>query len=409
MNPQLVDRPISPGRKSQAPLIWITAFFWLIANLVTLTGYPSSWVDEIMFADPAIHLAQGKGFVSGAWFSQPTSQFWASYPPLYSVLLAGWLKVFGISQWTVRTFSLTLVTASLLLIWCFLGDLTRFVPGLPRAVVLATLAFSEPLVFLSRAGRADVVSVVVCSLMAVIFLRRPSRTRDVGLLITGFLAPMAAIQFVAYVGVLGLILQLWWRLFKVRDAALWLIGAAAGGGCLAAIYIYNHVLTIFIETTVASSHSSLGRLLQTVVLGHSLRVFDFTAIATAPVRDLATPVLLVAAIILWIVAWRKGNHAAARASSFGVAVALLVPIAIQLLGKYPLYYTYMAVIPVAVACACAFGLLWPMPSRTTQLATLIVLAMLIVPGSGRFWFLSIINGTQSVADTFATSPSKTWS
>src|ERR1039458_2031301 len=128
MNSQLVSRPISFGRQSQALLIWITGFFWLIVNLLTLTGYPCSWVDEIMFADPAIHLVQGKGFVSGAWFSQPTSQFWASYPPLYSVLLAGWLKVFGISQWTVRTFSLSLVTASLLLIWCFLGDLTRLVP-----------------------------------------------------------------------------------------------------------------------------------------------------------------------------------------------------------------------------------------------------------------------------------------
>jgi hypothetical protein len=68
------------------------------------------------------------------------------------------------------------------------------------------------------------------------------------------------------------------------------------------------VLTVFIETTVASSHSCLGRLLRTVLLKRGSRVFDFTAIATAPVRDLATPVLLFAAIILRIVAWRKGNR-----------------------------------------------------------------------------------------------------
>jgi hypothetical protein len=398
MNSQIASRRISLARQPHAPLILIAAFLWLILNLLTLTGYPCSWVDEIMYADPAIHLVQGKGFVSAAWPSQSTSQFWASYPPLYSVFLAGWLKVFGITQWTVRTFNLTLVTVSLLMLWCFLGDLTRFVPGLSPVTVLLALAFSEPLIFLSRAGRPDVASLFVYSLMAAIFFRRRSRTRDVGLLITGLLASAAAIQLVVYVAVLGLLLQSWWHPFKIRDAALWLVGAASGGACLAAIYIYNHVLTIFIETTVISSHSSLGRLLQTVLMKGRSRVFDFTAIATAPVRDLATPVFLFAAIILWIVAWRKGNRAAATVSSFGVAVALLVPVVIQLLGKYPLYYTYMAVMPVGVACGCAFGLLWPMPSRTTQVAILVVLALLIVPGSGRFWYLSIINGTQSVAE-----------
>ena len=158
-----------------APIVWLTL------NILTLTAYPGVWVDEILSADAGIHLAQGKGFVSAAWFNQPSWEFWASYPPLYSSTLAGWLKLFGISEVAVRSFSLVLVTASLVMIGLLLKRIESGALKPPVFAILAALACSEPLIFLSRAGRPDSLSVFLLSLTALVFVSRGSPWRNAAL------------------------------------------------------------------------------------------------------------------------------------------------------------------------------------------------------------------------------------
>jgi hypothetical protein len=49
----------------------------LAFNLATAERFPVPWVDEIMFADPAVNLLLGNGFTSSAWFGQRKDAFWA--------------------------------------------------------------------------------------------------------------------------------------------------------------------------------------------------------------------------------------------------------------------------------------------------------------------------------------------
>ena len=368
-------------------IFWLAASIWLAINVMTLTGYPAVWVDEILSADPGIHLALGKGFVSAAWFNQPSWEFWASYPPLYAFALAGWLKLFGISAFVVRSFGLTLVTASLLMIGLTLRRL-----GLDaRWLILAALAVGEPLAFLERAGRPDSVSVFLLAATGLVFVSQEWRWRAAGLFLFGALAVPAALQYAAYVLLLGFLLQLWFRPFARKDVALWLAGVACGSASLALIYVSHGVLRIFVESTLASKHSSAGRLLQQMFLKNGSLPFVFSDILTAPLRDYATPILLLAGFIVWLTI-----PATRKLSSFGVVCAILIPLAIQLLGKYPIYYTYMAFIPAAIAIMAACR----MPAARGA-----VVALLLVGGAGHLWWKAFTQGSENLAVSVSSSDS----
>jgi hypothetical protein len=360
-------------------IFWLAAAIWLTINLITLTGYPAVWVDEILSADAGIHLALGKGFVSSAWFNQPSWELWASYPPLYAFALAGWLKLFGISAFVVRAFGFTLVTASLVMIGLMLKRL-----GLDtRWLILAALAVGEPLAFLERAGRPDSVSVFLLAATGLAFVSQGWKWRAAGLFLLGVLAIPAALQYAAYLLLLAAMLHLWFRPFVRKDVALWLRGAACGGAVLAAIYSSQGVLRIFVESTLASKHSTAGRLLQQVFLKNGSLPFVFSDILTAPFRDYATPLLLLTGFVVWL-----KIPATRRLSSFGMACAVVIPLAIQLLGKYPIYYTYMAFVPAAIAVVAACRM------AAVRVA---VVTLLFVGGAGHLWWKAWTQGSETVA------------
>ncbi len=331
-------------------LFVLLAAVWLVLNLITLTGYPAVWVDETLFSDPSVHLALGKGFVSSVWYNQPSWDFWAGYTPLYSFALAGWLKAFGISEITVRSFGLLLSTASLFMLWLLLK---RVGDDSLRLTIILAVAVCEPVAFLERAGRQDSICLFLLAATALVFAEKTWRWRSALLWMLGALSLPAALQYTAYILVLGALVHFWFKPFSKRDLLLWVTGAASGSLVLAAIYSAHHVLKMFIEVTFLSQHSSIGRLLQRIVLGHGPEPFSFSYISTAWVRDFATPVLILGSSVAWFLARRQNDRSASQWSSFALACSVLIPLAIQLLGQYPIYYTYMGAVPATVAVLVA--------------------------------------------------------
>jgi len=373
-------------------LFWLALFLWLAVNLLTLTGYPGVWVDEILSADAGIHLAQGKGFVSAGWFNQPSTELWASYPPLYALLLAGWLKLFCITAFVVRVFGLGLIAVSLLMILLCLKRLEDHTTSL---TIILALAVCEPLAFLERAGRPDSVSVFLLCATALVFVERTWRWREIVLFVLGLLAVPAALQYAAFVVILGALLQIWFRAFTRREIMIWIAGAATGAAVLAGVYAGHHVLRIFLESTVASTHSSAGRLLQSLLLKNGATAFVPSDILTAPLRDYASPVLIVSGIAAWFLAKRSKHSLEQKLAGFGVACAIVIPIAIQLLGKYPIYYAYMGTVPATVAILAA----WRRLGHRTVSA--VILLLLLMGGAGRFWWKAWNQGTQTVYESLS--------
>ncbi len=373
-------------------VFWIAALLWLALNLLTLTGYPAVWVDEILLSDAGIHLALGKGFVSTAWFNQPSWEFWAGYTPLYSFAVGGWLMLLGISSFAVRSFGLAMVSGSLLMIWRFLKPLQD---DSARWTIILALAVCEPLAFLERAGRPDSVSLLLLAATALVFREKTWRGRSFALWLLGALAIPAALQYTADMLVLALLVQVWFQAIQRRDAMLWATGAVTGAGVLAAIYAIHHVLKVFIEVTLVSKHSSAGRLLQNLILGHGEAPFVFSDIATASFGDFATPVLIAGGFTIWLLARRQNNSAAMKLSSFGLACAILIPLAIQLLGKYPLYYTYMDAVPAITGVLAAGSKL----RGRARFVNVLIFVLLLAGGAGRFWWKAWQQGTQTIVES----------
>src|SRR5688500_17432829 len=95
-----------------------------IANLLTATRSPTVWRDEVLYADPGVNLATGRGFTSTAWQFQPSNETFISNMPGHPLLLAGWVKLFGLSPLSVRALDFFLAAAAVALLYAAILRLT---------------------------------------------------------------------------------------------------------------------------------------------------------------------------------------------------------------------------------------------------------------------------------------------
>ena len=111
------SRASAPIRATEKWGVGLLLAAFLAFNLLTATRYPFVWIDEVMYADPAVNFLLGHGFTSSAWYAQPSGEFWAGNVPLHSALLWVWMKVFGFSITAVRSINYAYLVAVCLLAW----------------------------------------------------------------------------------------------------------------------------------------------------------------------------------------------------------------------------------------------------------------------------------------------------
>ena len=288
-------------------------------------------MDEVQFSDPAVRLAGGEGFTSTAWFAQQSHDFFAGNVPLYSLLLFGWVKVFGVSALAVRSLNYFLAALLCLLLCGF--AVSRGWIGKGRATLLGALLLAgHSVMFSFRMGRYDVLAMCLFALAAWAWAQ-PNRTRSMAALVAiGALLPWAGLQTlpaaVVYCGLLCLILG---REALLRSIAVG-AGIALGGAALFGLYSSHGVWNAFRAST-----SGIG------LIGQSV----FQKLAHLPAAyfgDKSALCLLAAAcLLLWL--------QRSKLMTFALACAVLLPAALHLAGKFPVYYGWMTYLPLAVAVA----------------------------------------------------------
>jgi hypothetical protein len=142
--------------------------------------------------------------------------------------------------------------------------------------------------------------------------------------------------------------------------------------------------------------------LQNLFLKNGATPFVFSDIVTAPLRDYVSPVVIVSGVVVWLFAKRLNNSLARRLSSFGIVCAIAIPVAIQLLGKYPIYYAYMGTVPAIIAVIAACGKL----EGKGRLASAAILTLLLVCGAGRLWWKAGNQGSQIIPENSALASSQ---
>jgi len=116
-------RTASPSTSTIPGLSWILAplalgaFAWFAyqASGLWLT-YPTPWPDEALFTDVSVNLIRHGRFATDLYadFFPAMRQHYYLTPPLYHLVLAGWLGVFGVSLGAVRALSAITALAVLL-------------------------------------------------------------------------------------------------------------------------------------------------------------------------------------------------------------------------------------------------------------------------------------------------------
>ena len=323
----------------EAALLMALCLAFLAVNLTTATRYPTPWVDEVQFTDPAAHLALGRGFTSTVWIAQTSTEFWAGNAPLYSVLLSGWIRLFGLSPLAVRSFNyfLTVSLAILLWLWMVRGTVVRSPAW--RLVVVALVFCGHGLMFSFRMGRYDVLGMLMAVLAA---LAWPSSLWP--LFGAAVLMPLAGLQLIPGSLVFLFVLLLFQRRRAFRPAIVVISGVLCGVAILYVLYRANGVWEGFRASTRAVG-----------VIGHSLPA-KLAGLPHIYVADKSCFLLAAAAILLACVVGNK--RALSGPLGFGLTLMVVLPAALQVAGKFPTYYNWMVYLPLAIGVASAGAQEW---------------------------------------------------
>ncbi len=319
----------------------------LLLNFITLTRSPTAWMDEISYADPGIRLAAGEGFTSAVWYSQNETTFFAGNVPLHPAFIAGWVSLFGESMFSVRSGNLFLMVVASWLVFALVCKVSRTYWTGWLAMVLT---WSLPgILFSYRSGRPDVEVLIVGLLFLLASLARTRILRFVGVAAAAFVMPFAGLQ-----GMPWLVLLLPFAVcLQGESISRAMIGrwtavaifAAIGGvlGFAALLGLYElHGLREVFWTATFGSHS----LATSASYGDRL----LGALLSPPWSYVITS-LLGCGVVLSVVQsprwWLMG----------ALAVCAVTPSVLQFLGKFPIYYHFMAEIPlVIVVCLALVGL-----------------------------------------------------
>jgi hypothetical protein len=338
---------------------WV--FFFLLAflsfNIFTATSYPLPSVDECMAAEPAINFMHGQG-LSAHFFENVCT---------YSLLLVPWVQLFGASLRSIRSADILSMTAALFVLWSTtkrLGAVTR-APW--RLLMLALIATDFGVIFSYRSGRYDGFGVLLMSVAFWVMSIQSKRARVVSLFVFCLLVPWAGPQFMPVLFTAGLVLFLLFRSRYAMEVVSAFVGSVIGGAIFLAIL---------------SATGRLSRYLQFVGLQKRSTEF-FSALFERGQfihhnyipKDWSVPFLFTGAIVLFVSLRRHRQAVWRSALSYGILFTVLLTSLLLVVAKFPTYYSYMIVVPLAVSVCSGLSMCEAGRVRTAALLLCLLSAL----------------------------------
>ena len=316
-------------------ILFALLIIWLVLNLTTAARSPTVWMDEVMFADPAINAVLGRGFVSTAWPFQNGNATFTSNSPLHSVLLVPWLSVWGISINTVRSINFMYVIIGLGLFLILLRRKDLVVDPAAQFLCAALFLGGYAMTFSYRSGRYDMLGMLnVLALAVCSTIHRPGY-RLPALFLCSLPLALAGMQLLLLTAVIAgfhLLTARPWRK-AMADVAAVGTGAAVGLGCWLAWMNYEGVLPAFLRAVRAMSKADRG--------GFERLQEVLPALGSDPSSVILLSMLILAALLLSNLG-DSARREIAVAAMLSVSICVLMVIA----GKYPIYYGWMGYLPL---------------------------------------------------------------
>lgn len=317
------------------------ALMFAIAYLIGIDYISFPWRDEIGTSDTAVNVV-----LNGQW----ASHVWKySYNPLHAFLLIGWLKIWGVSHFTVCSFTVLLAFISFLLLLKILlkrGLLVSF-----TGIILFSLLFWGGFKFASliTLGRTDLL--VMTFTMLVVNELTPMKDGSFynikrwPLIVYSFFLMASSIYSIPALCCYCFVVFFLNREKAIRKELRWryfyaIIGFTASFFLVCLFFYSVHGLFKFINSYLSFNatinHDDKGRGLLT-------RLLD------AYMLDIYALVVLAITISLYAIQKRIKNKFYIAYFLFVLAIPMLMVFA----GRYRFYYSWIYYVPVAVLASCA--------------------------------------------------------
>ncbi len=384
---------------------------FIVVNIATL-GNLAPWTDEVMFLDTSYNMAVHGSWETTAWYRTAGQYPFSTYPPLYQLLATAWIWLFGGSLVVVRSLNL--------LITFVLGGAclqlmrhrqqassthscrTIGLPLTPCTVALFTLLLwgTSEMAWMYRNGRPD----MLCALLFVFAVKAidshltdRSTTTRIATIATSALLVCSGFQAAAY------LLSLWLFLFIVmkgrrKEALRLLVLLLTGlllGVLFVAIFMLAHGRLMAFACSILPYSATLSALAVKVlpwagdVLGIDATPYTQKLLAlsthTTFTERLASIVdyrsfLLLAAIALAAYASNFRDRLI-KSAFLSLLFALYVPVVMTLAGRFPIYYRWMAFLPLlfAVTMIAARQRLWRIVFSMAAVAMTVVGIRSVLP------------------------------
>jgi hypothetical protein len=224
-------------------LVLAFAVLLFVANVATARGFPNFTDDDALMSDPGVNLALGRGFTSAAWFGQTKEELFSGNLPLYPLLLAGWLKLFGLGHLQLRTFGYLCGSLSVVLVWWAVRRQRWITSAWARLSYIVPVFLAWPAFIAYRRNRYDATQMLLCSVALAVWASslRPPLKRAL-LLVLGVLTACAGFQAGGYLAILCTLAVVWQGRRVVAEAIATVAGVAAGAGGMFCFLWANGIL-----------------------------------------------------------------------------------------------------------------------------------------------------------------------
>ena len=139
--------------------IFIYFFVSVLPVCMALSGLSNltPWIDEVMFTDTPMRYVRGAGWTTHSWYSIANQEPFMLYPPLYSIILVPWMKVFGTNIFACRSLN---VAITLFIGWGvirILQQLNLKISIIQILLLIILLWCTNDMVFMYSNGRPDLM------------------------------------------------------------------------------------------------------------------------------------------------------------------------------------------------------------------------------------------------------------
>jgi 4-amino-4-deoxy-L-arabinose transferase-like glycosyltransferase len=344
-------------QKNKFPLQFLLFHLVIPIGFFLLARYfmPIATVFQFDSNDEGIELIKAMSYRSGF---ELYTQIYNDQPPLFTIILAAWMQVFGQSIVAVRLLTLSFAT---LLVWAFAQVLRFYLGNLPALIGTVWLIVSCNFLRLSVSVMVGLpaLTMAMLSIYALTFYKQNSSRLP--LVISGiFLALSLQIKLFTFLLIPLLIfeiIQFRWQRSRVFDALIWLTSLIT---VFLSVGLYYHSLSY---QQLVASHFDSGVKVAFDAMG------SYQVVAGFLVQDIDYFLLAIPAVItVWKT--KQWQHV--------LPIGWLIAAFILLLQHRPVWYHHylLVSIPLAWLAAIAFSTLG---TKGRWVKGCVILSLLLIP------------------------------